>query len=215
MGGKGSGRKAKHVFFAPAPDREIYDRQPGESDKAWAAFCAYRKLGHERTLVKTALALGKRENYRTTCEGWSRKWGWRVRIEEWERAEESKARDVALAEIEAQEKERQTVAHALWTLAGIDLKLWHRKFERLQEQADAGEEVEPVLSPRELVALAETGIKLARLLEDKPGEIGEHRYQMTVDQKRKSLRALIQRPEVREAMRVIAEAAEASQGDSE
>ena len=34
------------------PKSKPYDRQPSETDKSWAAFCAYRDMGRERSLEK-------------------------------------------------------------------------------------------------------------------------------------------------------------------
>ncbi len=37
---------------------EVWERQPGESPKAYRAFCTYRDLGIDRTLAKAAALLG-------------------------------------------------------------------------------------------------------------------------------------------------------------
>lgn len=53
-----------------------WDRQPGESDKAFAAFCAYRDLGPDRTHEKTREKLGKNSGYLRVLEAWSGRFRW-------------------------------------------------------------------------------------------------------------------------------------------
>lgn len=48
-----------------------------ESTKAFAAFCAYRDMGEERTLAAVGKALGKSA---TLMEGWSAKHKWVARV---------------------------------------------------------------------------------------------------------------------------------------
>lgn len=50
-----------------------WDRQEGERDQAWLAFCAYRDMGSGRSIAKTATALGKPKSL---LEGWSSRYGW-------------------------------------------------------------------------------------------------------------------------------------------
>lgn len=70
-----------------------WDRQPGESDPAWAAFVVYRDLGLERSTAKVRENTGKN---RRLIEGWSSKNSWVVRVQAWD-AEQDKQwqRDLA------------------------------------------------------------------------------------------------------------------------
>lgn len=189
--------------FVPAADREPWDRQPGETHKAYRAFEAYRALGADRTAQKAAKALGK-----NSVTGWSAKWGWLERAEAWDRHEARRMQEAVLLEREKEAKEMATVARGLWTLAFKDLELWHAKIDKrlAQRRGDPSKEAEPILSPSDLKNLADAGIKLARLMNDQPTAIDEQRQQLTADERRQQIRQHLNNPKVIEAMEQIAEA---------
>ena len=60
------------------PKPKPYDRQPSETDKSWAAFCAYRDMGRERSLEKYCQnpANNRPPSYITTLKLWSSKYAW-------------------------------------------------------------------------------------------------------------------------------------------
>lgn len=55
---------------------QAWERQEGETSKAWAAFAVYRDLGKNRTLMTTVEALGKKPGYKRVLETWSSKFDW-------------------------------------------------------------------------------------------------------------------------------------------
>ena len=60
------------------PKPKPYDRQPSETDKSWAAFCAYRDMGRERSLEKlkqNRIETGGSNTY-STLTNWSSKHAW-------------------------------------------------------------------------------------------------------------------------------------------
>jgi len=59
-----------------------WDRQLGESGKAYSAFLAYRDLGIERSLTKAAEKVTKKKQ---TLHRWSVQWDWRDRSYAWDR----------------------------------------------------------------------------------------------------------------------------------
>jgi hypothetical protein len=63
------------------PDIDPWERQPGETSKAYAAFCVYRDLGQARSLRTTAEALSRSE---ALLKGWSSKWNWPERSRAWD-----------------------------------------------------------------------------------------------------------------------------------
>lgn len=62
-------------------DVEPWDRQPGESARAYEAFRHYRDAGATRSHAKTGAALAKT---RQAITEWSRKHGWSHRIAAWD-----------------------------------------------------------------------------------------------------------------------------------
>lgn len=58
-----------------------WERQDGESDKAFEAFCTYRDMGSERTLQKVSQELNKSK---TLMSRWSSENNWVERIQAWE-----------------------------------------------------------------------------------------------------------------------------------
>jgi hypothetical protein len=50
-----------------------FDRQPGESTRAWAAFSEYLRMGAERSLAAVAAKIQKRKSQ---LQKWSVKFGW-------------------------------------------------------------------------------------------------------------------------------------------
>ncbi len=55
----------------------MFEQQPKESDKAFAAFSLYLSMGPERSLAMVGARLGKSE---TLIERWSRKYTWKDRV---------------------------------------------------------------------------------------------------------------------------------------
>ena len=60
---------------------EIWERQPDERSKAYAAFCVYRDLGPDRSLEKTRQKLGKSAGYTRWMHTWSSKYDWVTRAQ--------------------------------------------------------------------------------------------------------------------------------------
>lgn len=56
------------------PKSKPYDRQPNETDKSWAAFCMYRDMGRDRTLLKVSKELGHSAGI--IVQKWSMKHAW-------------------------------------------------------------------------------------------------------------------------------------------
>lgn len=73
-----------------------WERQPEETSKAYAAFCAYRDLGPERSLAKAGEVLGKNPG---GLEEWSSKNEWVKRSAAWDDEQDRIARQAQLKEI--------------------------------------------------------------------------------------------------------------------
>ena len=68
---------------------------PGESDKAFAAFCKYRDLGSERTLARVGQELVKSV---TLLSRWSAAYEWVERVRGYDAVQAEKARKAAEAD---------------------------------------------------------------------------------------------------------------------
>jgi hypothetical protein len=69
------------MTMAQGDDLKPWDRQPGESSKAYAAFTTYRDQGQDRTVRTVAEVLGKSN---TLIVGWSSKYNWVSRAAAWD-----------------------------------------------------------------------------------------------------------------------------------
>jgi len=68
----------------PQSVTQPWDRQPGESENAFAAFDAYRLMGSDRSLTKLGGRLGKT---RQMIEDWSWRHSWTMRTLAWDQHE--------------------------------------------------------------------------------------------------------------------------------
>lgn len=96
----------------PAP----WERQPGESNKAYTAFCIYRDLPPtQRSLKEVTIRFYEKDRAKVRraskmIEKWSVRWRWVERAEAWDQERDRRARE---AEIEAVKKRRQEMVDAL------------------------------------------------------------------------------------------------------
>lgn len=58
----------------------LWERDAGETDKAFAAFVAYRELGTGRSLEKVGAKWGKTGGYQKVLERWSSQYDWGKRV---------------------------------------------------------------------------------------------------------------------------------------
>lgn len=64
--------------------KPLWERQPVETQKAYAAFLAYLQLtDSERTMKAAALVLGKTPGYVNCLKDWASRWSWRKRLDAW------------------------------------------------------------------------------------------------------------------------------------
>lgn len=208
MGGKGSGRVGV-IDFEPAPGTDPWERQPRESFQAFAAFKAYRDLGYERTVAKVLVGLGKKPNYRSTCEKWSIAWAWRIRAGAWDAHEDRRERETALDAAELKAREKLSVADGLWKTGAKGLVMWSKYLDhKMEVDAKTGVPTVPPISPADVQRLADAGLKLSLLLEGKPTDIQEQRKRITVEERRKGIQEFANNPKLRAAMKQVAEAME-------
>ena len=143
---------------APLP----WERQAGESARAFGAFCAYRDLGAHRSLRAAAEAFYGRKgaSLERQFDRWSRAFGWAERVAAWDRHLDAEA-------CKAQEQARRDMAER------------HVKEARTL-QAKAVERLRAIrpeeLAPAEVLRFLVEAAKLERLALGEPETVLEQRF---------------------------------------
>lgn len=135
---------------------EPWERQNGETAKAYAAFCAYRDLGPDRSIRKAGEMLGKNQ---TTLEQWSAKNSWGERAAKWDDEQDRIARQEQLAEIKRMRKRHADLATAMLVKAA-------KALQRLPEDEIGGGTISKMV---------ETASKLERISRGDVGDVIEER----------------------------------------
>jgi hypothetical protein len=124
-----------------------WDRQDGESARAYAAFVAYRDMGPARSLRKLAVTDVETSSNVRQLARWSAQWDWPDRAVAYDGHQD---REHRLEQAEARKRMLRT--HAAVASAGVA-----RAAERIRN-------LDPnTLSPREAVALFEVSVRIERL----------------------------------------------------
>ncbi|HLN31951.1 MAG TPA: hypothetical protein VK395_29740 [Gemmataceae bacterium] len=153
-----------------------WDRLPGESAKAFAAFCLYRDLGTRRSLDEASRRYHgsnrqdsagdqQRSGSRSSgsIRGWAQRWNWRARAEALdEEQEQVQAAERRAAATEMNERHAQTA-----------LLFQDKAIERLRQLRP--EE----LKPRDLVGVVLGAAKLERLARGEPSDRVAQNHQLT------------------------------------
>ena len=98
---------------------EPWERQKGESTRAYEAFTIYRDMGANRSLSKTWQNLGKSKG---TITGWSSKWEWVKRAASWDAEQDRIARQEQISEIKKMRKRHADLASAMLVKAARALQ---------------------------------------------------------------------------------------------
>ncbi len=132
---------------------ELWERQPGESSKAYAVYCVYRDLGPERSLEKAIQKLDKKRVKQTIWQ-WSSKYNWVARCQAYDDYIERRKRE---------EKEK-----AILEMAERHAKLAMAFQQRIAQRI---QQIEPSeLSPSDLAKWLDVATKLERLSRGEPTE---------------------------------------------
>ena len=104
-----------------AEERERqWERQNGESAKAFEAFTIYRDMGKDRTISATARQLGKN---RTLIDRWKERWNWKERVRAYDNDLDQAAHEEALKNV--REMQRRQI--------GIAIKIQQKAMEALNK----------------------------------------------------------------------------------
>jgi hypothetical protein len=126
------------------------DRLTGESTAAFGAFCCYRDMGTERSLVKVGQQLGKS---RALMERWSAAWNWVGRVWEFDVAEAERTREQLSRDRLTMRRRQARLGLALQSVASYGLR-------ELQQKVERGEPLG--LTVEEIVNLMRIGAELER-----------------------------------------------------
>jgi len=92
------------------PNRNLWEQQEDESEKAYGAFVRYRNMGRgSRGLELVATEL---EKSMTVIGRWNSAWSWRTRVMEWDREEDRKKVEEHWEELEKMSKRHSGQAAA-------------------------------------------------------------------------------------------------------
>ena len=127
-----------------------WDRLDGESTAAFGAFCNYRDMGTERSLVKVGQQLGKS---RALMERWSAAWNWVGRVWEFDVAEAERTREQLSRDRLAMRRRQIRLGMAMQSIASYGLR-------ELQQKVERGEPLG--LTVDEIVNLMRVGAELER-----------------------------------------------------
>jgi hypothetical protein len=136
-------------------EQHAWDRQPGESSRAYRFFSEYRSMGPDRSLVKLrerAKAGGRSVSVRL-LERWSAKMRWVMRSQRYDDYLEYQDRM-------QQEKERREMHKRHAKMGMLAQSFAVRKLEKLSNRIEQDEEH---VSPGEVARILDVGVKVERL----------------------------------------------------
>jgi hypothetical protein len=141
-----------------------FARRPGESARAFAAFCCYRDLGPKRSLREACRRFydGETPGKVRQLERWSAAWGWGARAAAWDEELDRQAR-------ETQERQRRGMAgrHARLAVACQDKALARLAAMKAEE-----------LGPAEVLRYLVEAARLERTAWGEPETVTEQRQKV-------------------------------------
>ncbi len=127
-----------------ARSENSWERQPGESAKAFEAFDLYCKMGSERSLGKVGQKLGKSA---TLIERWSSRWNWVKRSRDYDN-------EIKRQELQAEKKAYQTMRKRQ---IGMAIQFQKKAFDALQKLPIEA------MTPKDIKEFMKLGAELERL----------------------------------------------------
>lgn len=135
---------------------EPWERQKGETSRAYEAFAAYRDMGPDRSQRKLGQKLSKNT---ATIAGWSTKYEWVKRVAAWDAEQDRIARQAQIDEIKRMRKRHADLATAMLVKAA-------KALQRLPEDD---------IKAGDVSRMVETAAKLERISRGDVGEVVEER----------------------------------------
>lgn len=148
-----------------APRRDPWEKQEGESAKAFEAFVIYRDLAEDRSQVKVAEALGKNI---TLMARWSSRWKWVERVDAWDREQDRLLRIQMNRERRAMVRRHAQQFKAVQTAAVKFMEVTFGKgFEHVTNET---------MTVTELIRILDIASKGERIAMGEPETITEHQH---------------------------------------
>ena len=135
---------------------EPWERQKGETPRAYEAFAVYRDMGPGRSQVKVGQKLSKNT---ATIAGWSTKYDWVKRVAAWDAEQDRIARQDQIDEIKKMRKRHTDLASAMLVKAA-------RALQRIPEDE---------IKAADVSRMVETASKLERISRGDAGDVVEER----------------------------------------
>jgi hypothetical protein len=129
-------------------DGQAWDRMPGESSKAYSAFCKYRDLAEARTMAKVATMS---ECSAQNIHRWARRWIWTSRVYAFDLVQQERFREQTAKDRLAHHRRQIQIGQALQSVAVSGLREWQSKIEQ---------QLPLNLAPEQLAALFKLGDEL-------------------------------------------------------
>jgi len=146
----------KNYELNPKQMPEPWDRQPGETAKAFEAFTVYRDIpARTRSVRNTAIEMGK--NSKSHIEQWCAKWKWVERARLYDTEQDKLRRELA-------EKEREEMAQLHIKAARAMLTKALKGLQSIPENE---------MTPNDVSRMIEVSSKLERLSRGEPSESTE------------------------------------------
>ena len=102
------------------PEREPWERQPGETLRAFAAFKLFRDLGRSRSIAEAARLLGI---FYSVAQKWSSKREWKTRCAAWDAHRDQEDQNALAVERVEARKRRAEIARAEYSTGAAGLIL--------------------------------------------------------------------------------------------
>ncbi len=141
-----------------ANDKQPWERQPGETDTAFAAFCRYRDMplsARSARLAALAETKGTQSANIRKFQAWSAKYSWVERVAAYSDHLDTIARQERERAIREMEQRQARTAQAIHHVVNTRLQQWMGTQEALAETARS-------LTPYQLARLIDTAARLER-----------------------------------------------------
>lgn len=137
-------------------EEKLWERQPGESAKAYEAFSTYRDMGSDRSLAKVGQALGKSK---AMMEKWSSAHNWVERAKAWDVEQDRILQKQQMDDIKKMRKRHATIGESMLIKAAQALK--KIPIEKI--------------TPQDISRMVDVGSKLERISRGDVGDVIEER----------------------------------------